>query len=46
MRYEGQHSVDVLESKAYGLLDDAVKSNGPFFLTIAPVAPHSNVKIE
>lgn len=42
--YEGQYSTDVLASKAFGFLDDAMKDSRPFFLTIAPVAPHSNVK--
>jgi arylsulfatase A-like enzyme len=42
--YEGQYSTDVLAGKAYGFLEDAVASEKPFFLTIAPVAPHSNVK--
>jgi arylsulfatase A-like enzyme len=46
VRYEGQHSMDVLTSKAYGLLEEALNNNAPFFLTVAPVAPHSNVKIE
>lgn len=43
--YEGQYSTDVLASKAYAFLDDAVKELKPFMLTIAPVAPHSNVHI-
>ena len=43
--YEGQHTVDVLTTKAYGLLDDAVKVDSPFFLGIAPVAPHSNIRV-
>jgi N-acetylglucosamine-6-sulfatase len=42
--YEGRYSTDVLADKAYGFLEDAVESERPFFLTIAPVAPHSNVK--
>lgn len=42
--YEGQYSTDVLAGKAYGFLEDAAASEKPFFLTIAPVAPHSNVK--
>ena len=33
----------MLAEKAYGLLDEGVNSQKPFFLTIAPVAPHSNV---
>ncbi|KAJ4416610.1 hypothetical protein N0V85_002211 [Neurospora sp. IMI 360204] len=44
--YEGQYSVDVLAEKAYGFLDDAAENvhNRPFFLGIAPIAPHSNVE--
>lgn len=45
MSYEGQYSTDVLASKAYGLLEEGVQSGKPFFLTVAPVAPHSNVNI-
>lgn len=41
--YEGQHSVDVLTEKALGLLDEGASSGQPFFLGLAPVAPHSNV---
>ncbi|USW58936.1 Putative sulfatase, alkaline-phosphatase-like, core domain superfamily [Septoria linicola] len=45
--YEGEYSTDVLASKAFDFLEDALheyKDNGkPFFLTIAPTAPHSNV---
>ena len=46
--YPGQHSVDVLTQKALGFLDDAATSaeGRPFFLGIAPVAPHSNVRID
>lgn len=43
--YEGQHTVDVLSVKAKGFLEDAVRSKEPFFLAIAPVAPHSNVEV-
>lgn len=42
--YIGQHTIDVLASKAYGFLDDAAKGEKPFFLGIAPVAPHSNLE--
>ncbi|KAH7628344.1 alkaline-phosphatase-like protein [Sordaria sp. MPI-SDFR-AT-0083] len=46
--YEGQYSVDVLAEKAYRFLDDAAqnvhKGGRPFFLGIAPIAPHSNVE--
>ncbi|KAI1856113.1 hypothetical protein JX265_011828 [Neoarthrinium moseri] len=41
--YEGRHSVEVLTEKALGLLDEAVESGNPFFLGVAPVAPHANI---
>jgi N-acetylglucosamine-6-sulfatase len=41
--YEGFYSTDLLADKVYGFLDDAVKAQKPFFLTAAPVAPHSNL---
>ncbi|KAJ4291443.1 hypothetical protein N0V88_006037 [Collariella sp. IMI 366227] len=40
-----QHTIDVLASKALSFLDDAAANpDRPFFLGIAPVAPHSNVE--
>lgn len=45
VNYAGQHSVDILAQKAYGFLDDAARGERPFFLGIAPVAPHSNVNL-
>ena len=48
--YEGQYSTDVIAKKTYGFLGDAVdelESKGtPFFLTVAPTAPHSDVNIK
>jgi arylsulfatase A-like enzyme len=41
--YEGQHTVDVLKNKALGFLEEAASHDEPFFLGIAPIAPHSNV---
>ncbi|KAH8883260.1 Arylsulphatase [Thozetella sp. PMI_491] len=41
--YEGQYSTDVIAEKAFGFLQDALIDDKPFFLTIAPTAPHSNV---
>ncbi|KAJ5133053.1 hypothetical protein N7448_007211 [Penicillium atrosanguineum] len=41
--YEGQHTTDVITKKALGFLDDALEGERPFFVTIAPIAPHSNV---
>lgn len=43
---EGEYSTDVLAGKAYGFLDDGIAADNPFFLSIAPIAPHSNVKFE
>lgn len=34
---------DVLTNKAFSLLDEAVGDPKPFFLAIAPSAPHSNI---
>jgi arylsulfatase A-like enzyme len=41
--YEGEYTTDILAKKAYSLLDKAVEAQKPFFLTIAPIAPHCNV---
>ena len=44
--YEGQYSTDVMTAKALEFLDDALKQQKPYFLTVAPTAPHSNVNIK
>lgn len=41
--FEGEHNGDVLTKKALGMLDDAAKADAPFFLGIAPIAPHCNI---
>lgn len=41
--YEGQHTTDVITGKAMRFLEHALDSNRPFFLAVAPVAPHSNI---
>lgn len=41
--YPGQHILDVNSEKAYGFLEDAIKADKPFFLAVAPVAPHAQV---
>ena len=43
--HEGDYTTDVLSRKAKGFLADAVKTEKPFLLVIAPVAPHSNVEV-
>lgn len=44
--YEGQYSVDVLAKKAIGFLDEAYEAGKPFFLGLAPVAPHSDIQFD
>lgn len=43
--YEGEYVTDVMADKTYGLLEEAVQADNkqPFFLAIAPSAPHSNI---
>ncbi|KAI4843147.1 arylsulfatase [Aureobasidium sp. EXF-8845] len=41
--YSGQYSPDVVADKAYGFLEEAVESDAPWFVTVAPIAPHSNI---
>ncbi|BCS28378.1 sulfatase family protein [Aspergillus puulaauensis] len=43
--YEGHHTIDVITEKALGFLDDGLNGDRPFFLTVAPIAPHSNVDV-
>jgi arylsulfatase A-like enzyme len=48
--YEGQYVTDVVSEKAHGFLYDALQAleedGQPFFLTVAPTAPHSDVNIK
>jgi hypothetical protein len=44
--YAGQYSTDVVSQKANAWLDEALTKDNPFFLTVAPIAPHSNWVIE
>jgi len=37
VNYAGQYSTDLVASKAFGLLDEAVEAGDPFFLGIAPM---------
>ena len=50
MSYEGQYVTDVLSCKAHGFLEDAINAlnddGEPFFLTVAPTAPHGDVDIK
>ncbi|CZT23448.1 related to ARS-1 arylsulfatase [Ramularia collo-cygni] len=47
--YPNQYSTDLIRDKSFAFLDDAMtiqqETSQPFFLTIAPTAPHTNVHI-
>lgn len=40
--HAGQYSTDVISEKANDLLTEALSHDEPWFLTVAPIAPHSN----
>lgn len=45
--YAGQYSTDVVARKAMDRLHEALQhSDDPFFLTVAPIAPHANWVLE
>jgi N-acetylglucosamine-6-sulfatase len=39
--YKGQYSPDITAQKAYGFLDEAMSHDAPWFVAVAPIAPHS-----
>ncbi|KXG52882.1 Alkaline phosphatase-like, alpha/beta/alpha [Penicillium griseofulvum] len=41
--YLGRHTTEVLREKSMGFLEDALAGERPFFLTVTPIAPHSNM---
>ncbi|KAK9778990.1 hypothetical protein SCAR479_04226 [Seiridium cardinale] len=43
VRHQGSHTSDLISEKASGLLREAIASEEPFFLAVAPIAPHSNI---
>lgn len=40
--FAGKYSTDVVADFSYKLLDEAMSHPEPWFLTVAPIAPHSN----
>ncbi|KAJ7466935.1 arylsulfatase [Mycena latifolia] len=44
--FPGQHILDLNNEHAFAYLDDAVEKDVPFFLAIAPVAPHAQVIVD
>lgn len=46
VNFAGQYSPDLTAQSAYGFLDEALNDpNKPFFITVAPVAPHADVTL-
>ncbi|KAH8901385.1 Arylsulphatase [Thozetella sp. PMI_491] len=43
--YNGSYVTDLLATKVFGFLDDAATADQPFFLGIAPIAPHAQVDL-
>jgi N-acetylglucosamine-6-sulfatase len=41
--FEGQYSPDIMSQLALGYVYDAASHSEPFFIAVAPVAPHSNM---
>ncbi|KAI9927281.1 hypothetical protein MW887_003668 [Aspergillus wentii] len=41
--YEGRHTTEVITEKALGFLEDGLAGKRPFFLAVAPIAPHSDI---
>ena len=39
--YPGEYSTDLVTNRSLGFLDEAIPTGNPFFLGIAPIAPHS-----
>ncbi|KAH8660574.1 alkaline-phosphatase-like protein [Xylariales sp. PMI_506] len=44
--YAGQYSTDIVAEKSLAWLDEALGQEDPFFLTVSPIAPHSNWVID
>ena len=39
--YPGEYSTDLVTNRTLGFLDEAIPAGKPFFLGVAPIAPHS-----
>ncbi|KAH7247880.1 alkaline-phosphatase-like protein [Fusarium solani] len=45
VQHHGTHTLDLISEYAHDLLEEAINSDKPFFVAIAPVAPHSNIDV-
>lgn len=43
VHHKNEHTSDLITSKAEGLLNDAIETGKPFFLGVAPIAPHAHI---
>lgn len=43
VHHHNEHTSDLITNKAQTLLQEAIESDKPFFVAVAPVAPHSDV---
>lgn len=44
--YNGTYNTDLVAEKSMGFLDDAIEGGKPFFLGMAPIAPHGDVTLD
>lgn len=44
--HKGEYSTDLLAEKTYEFLDEATSHDEPFFLGVAPIAPHSDMRLD
>ena len=41
----GEYSTDIVAGTALDFIDEAYKAKGPFFIGVAPIAPHSQAQV-
>jgi N-acetylglucosamine-6-sulfatase len=46
VHHKGEHTSDLIAKYTHELLEEAIGSNNPFFVAIAPIAPHSDIKVD
>ncbi|UPL00082.1 hypothetical protein LCI18_011016 [Fusarium solani-melongenae] len=43
IQFHGRHTTELIQNHASELIDEALGSGKPFFVAVAPIAPHSNI---
>lgn len=46
VHHKGEYTSDLIAKHAQDLLKEAIDSKSPFFVAIAPIAPHSNINAD